>query len=62
MALAMFAAAAAQLLVGVMALGMGWASPGEAGLYEVVLGTTAFGGLWLVAGGLFRRAAGGPAT
>lgn len=57
MARAMFATAAVQLLVGAVALAAGWASPGTAGLYEVVMGTSLFGGLWLLAGGLFRHAA-----
>lgn len=57
MALAMFAAAAAQVAVGVIAWTQGWTSPGSAGLYEVVMGTCVFGALWLVSGGLFRLAA-----
>lgn len=57
MAWAMFAAAAAQAAVGVTALAMGWTSPGDAGLYEVVMGTSVFGALWLISGGLFRKAA-----
>ena len=57
MAWAMFAAAAAQVSVGALALALGWSSPGDAGLYEVVMGTSVFGALWLVSGGLFRRAA-----
>ncbi len=57
MARAMFAAAAAQVSVGVMAQIMGWSSPGDAGLYEVVMGTSVFGALWLLSGGLFRKAA-----
>lgn len=54
---AMFAAAALQLLIGAAAIPMGWAPPGLNGLYEVVIGTTLFGSLWLLAAGLFRRAA-----
>lgn len=54
---AMFAAAAAQVSVGVIALALGWSSPGNAGLYEVVMGTSIFGALWLLSGGLFRKAA-----
>ncbi|TGX44764.1 hypothetical protein E5A74_07915 [Sphingomonas naasensis] len=57
MARAMLATAAAQLLVGIVALAAGLGSPGYAGLYEVVLGTGVFGGLWLLSAGLFRRAA-----
>lgn len=56
MARAMFAAAAAQLLAGVVGLAAGFASPGSQGLYEVTLGTGLFGGLWLVAAMLFRKA------
>lgn len=58
MARAMFATAAAQLLVGVIALAAGLGSPGYAGLYEVVMGTSIFAGLWLLSGLLFRRAVG----
>jgi hypothetical protein len=57
MAGAMFAAAAAQVTVGVIALTQGWTSPGNAGLYEVVMGTSVFGAMWLLSGGLFRKAA-----
>ncbi len=57
MARAMFAAAAAQVLIGVVAIPLGWASPGGAGLYEVVMGTSLFAVLWLIAFGLFRKAA-----
>ena len=56
MARAMFAAAAAQALVGVAALAFGLGSPGYDGLYEVVMGTTLFGALWLISGALFRKA------
>jgi hypothetical protein len=56
MARAMAAAAIAQLLAGVTGLGAGWASPGYDGLYEVVMGTAFFGGLWLVSAALFRKA------
>jgi len=58
MAWVMFATAAAQVIVGVVALSLGWAAPGNAGLYEVVMGTTMFTSLWVIAGALFRRAAG----
>jgi len=57
MAKAMFAAAAAQLLAGLVGLAAGWASPGGEGIYEVLLGTTLFGGLWLLSAALFRSAA-----
>jgi hypothetical protein len=61
MAWAMFAAPTAQVMVGLIALSMGWSSPGDAGLYEVVMGTSVFAALWLVSGGLFRLAADRPA-
>jgi hypothetical protein len=57
MARTLFAAAAAQVLVGLVALGGGLASPGNAGLREVVMGTSLFAALWLVSGGLFQKAA-----
>jgi hypothetical protein len=57
MARAMFATAAAQVLVGVVGLTAGWASPGGHGLYEVVMGTSLFSALWLVSAFLFRKAA-----
>jgi hypothetical protein len=57
MAWVMFATAAAQVIVGVVALAAGWASPGNAGLYEVTMGTAMFTTMWVVAGALFRRAA-----
>lgn len=57
MARAMFVTAAAQLLVGVVALAAGLGSPGYAGIYEAVMGTSVFAGLWLLSGGLFRKAA-----
>ena len=57
MSRAMFAAALAQLAVGLAAIPAGWASPGADGLYEVALGTGLFCTLWLVAAGLFRKAA-----
>lgn len=57
MAWAMLAAAFVQLAIGAIAIPLGWASPGVQGLYEVVLGTTLFAGLWLLSAGLFRWAA-----
>ncbi len=54
---AMLAAAAVQLLAGVTGWSMGWAAPGGQGIHEVVLGTTLFCTLWLVAAALFARAA-----
>lgn len=49
------AAAMAQGAVAVAALALGWGSPGWAGGYEAILGTTLFGGLWLIAAWLFAR-------
>ncbi len=57
MAKAMMATAIAQVVVGVVALAAGLGSSGWKGFYEVVLGTTGFGVLWLFAAWLFRRAA-----
>lgn len=57
MAIAMFAAAAVQLAIGVAALIFPLGAPGTAGIYEAVMGTTLFCSLWLVSGGLLRRAA-----
>lgn len=57
MASAMWAAAATQLLVGLIGYFGGFASPGEDGIFEVVFGTTLFEMLWLSAAGLFARAA-----
>jgi hypothetical protein len=57
MARTMYAAATAQLLIGIAAIPLGWASPGFDGVYEVALGTTMFSILWLVSATLFRRAA-----
>lgn len=62
MARAMFVTAAAQLLVGVVALAAGLGSPGYAGLYEAVMGTSVFATLWLLSGALFRHAAGSGAS
>jgi hypothetical protein len=53
---AMLVAAVAQLLVGVLGLAAGWASPGGAGVYEVALGTGLFTPLWLLSAWLFRKA------
>jgi hypothetical protein len=58
MARAMFVTAAAQILVGVVALAAGLGSPGYDGLYEVVMGTAIFAALWRISAGLFRKAAG----
>jgi hypothetical protein len=62
MARALLATALAQALVGVGALAAGLASPGSSGLYEVAMGTTLFGGLWLLSAALFARAARQPPT
>jgi hypothetical protein len=57
MARAMFTAAAAQVLVAAIALVWDLGSPGVAGIYEAVMGTTLFASMWLVSSGLFRAAA-----
>lgn len=57
MARAMAAAAAVQVGIGVAALAAGLGSAGPAGLYEAVLGTSLFTGLWLLSAGLFLKAA-----
>jgi hypothetical protein len=57
MARAMLAAAAAQVLAGAIGFAAGWAAPGGQGVYEVVMGTSLFTGLWLLAAWLFRKAA-----
>jgi hypothetical protein len=54
---AMLAAAAAQVLVGAIGLAAGLASPGNDGIYEVVMGTGLFTSLWLASAWLFRKAA-----
>ena len=59
MAKAMYATAVAQGLVGVIALAAGLGSGGSDGLYEVVMGTSLFGALWLLSAWLFRRAGAG---
>jgi hypothetical protein len=57
MARTMLAAAAAQVLVAGVGYAAGWASPGGQGVFEVVMGSTLFGGLWLLAAALFGWAA-----
>lgn len=57
MAKVMVTTAIAQALVGIVALAAGWTSPGADGRYEVVMGTSLFGGLWLLSAWLFRKAA-----
>ena len=52
----MIATAVTQGGIGTIALMAGWASPGWEGIYEVLLGTTLFGGLWLASAALFHRA------
>jgi hypothetical protein len=54
---AVLAAAAAQALVGAIAWAADLASPGEQGVYEVVLSTSLFVPMWLLSAWLFRRAA-----
>ena len=56
MARAMALAAAAQVLVGAIGFAAGWSAPGAKGLYEVVMGTTLFTGLWLGSAALFWKA------
>ena len=57
MAGTMLAAAAVQVLVAGVGYAAGWASSGSAGVFEVVMGSTLFGGLWLLAAALFSWAA-----
>ena len=57
MARALFATAAAQGLVGAVALAAGLGSPGAGGLYEVVIGTSVFAAMWLISAWLFGKAA-----
>lgn len=57
MARALFATAAAQIIVTVLALAWGlgaWEPPGAAGILAL---NAFFAALWLLAGGLFRRSA-----
>ena len=56
MARAMLAAAAAQVFAGALGFAAGWSSPGAAGIYEVVMGTTLFTALWLGSAALFLKA------
>lgn len=57
LAKAIFATAAAQLIVGMVALVAGLGSEGQHGVYEVVMGTSLFTALWLGSAFLFRKAA-----
>ena len=54
---AMLVTAAAQVLAGFIGYAAGWASPGAQGVYEAVMGTTLFAGLWLLSAFLFHKAA-----
>lgn len=56
MAKAMVATAAAQVFVGVVALAAGLGSTGYDGVYEVMMGSILFAGMWLASAWLFRRA------
>jgi hypothetical protein len=44
------------VLVGAIALGFGLGASGRDGLYEAVMGTSLFTGLWLASAWLFARA------
>ena len=57
MARTMIAAAVVQVLVAAIGFTAGLASPGGAGVFEVVMGSTLFGGLWLASAALFGWAA-----
>ena len=57
MARTMVAAAVVQVLVAAFGFAAGYASPGGAGVFEVVMGSTLFGGLWLASAVLFAWAA-----
>ena len=57
MARAMAAAAAVQVLVAALGFAAGYASPGGQGVFEVAMGSTLFGGLWLASATLFAWAA-----
>lgn len=56
---AMLAAALAQVSIAGIGFAAGWASPGWDGVYEVVMGSTLFTGLWLASAALFSNAAKG---
>ena len=57
MANAMLATFAAQVLAGAFGYAAGLGAGGSQGIYEVTVGTTLFGGLWLIAAALFHKAA-----
>ena len=57
MANAMLATFAAQVLVGAYGYAAGLGSAGSRGVLEVTVGSTLFGGLWLIAAALFHKAA-----
>ena len=54
---AMLVTAAAQVMAGIVGYAAGWASPGAQGVFEVVMGTSLFAGLWLLSAFLFHQAA-----
>ena len=53
----MVTTAAAQVLAGIVGYGSGWASTGSQGIFEVMIGTSLFTGLWLLSAFLFGKAA-----
>ena len=53
----MVAAAATQLLIGLIGLAAGWAVPGPVGVRVTLGGTAFFCVLWLASAALFARAA-----
>ena len=57
MARAMLATAIAQIVVGAIGLAARLGSAGYHGVYEAVLGTSLFGGLWVASAWLFDKAA-----
>ena len=57
MAQALLATFAAQVLAGAIGYFAGLGAGGSQGIYEVTVGTILFGGLWLIAAGLFYKAA-----
>jgi hypothetical protein len=57
MARAMFAAASAHALAGVIALAAGWGATDASWPWDIVMSTGFFAALWLVSAWLFRKAA-----
>jgi hypothetical protein len=57
MAMAMSTAAASVVAVSAIAWFSGMTAPGSRGVYEVVVSTALFGGLWLISAALFHLAA-----